>query len=118
MLKNTVEIYYHIERHIVDSRAKAIDLEVATGSFIDGEFVRDGRSLIKLSIVNIQDQPELDMGGGIIIPAVTGRNWFDEQAAYIQSDHAEHLGKNDYNYLKDRLWSTVIDMGLIIGEII
>lgn len=118
MLKKTVDVYYHIERHMVDSRIKAIDLEVSTGILTDGEYVSDGRSLIKLSIVNIPDQAEIDMGDGIVIPAVAGRNWFDEQAVYVQSENPEHLGKSDYTYLKDRLWTTVVEMGLLSGEII
>ena len=118
MLKNTREIHHRIERHVVDSGAEAIDLEIATGTLVDGKFVGDGRSLIKLAIVNIPNQAEIDMGDGTSIPAVIGRNWFDEQASYVQSENPEHLGKNDYTYLKDRLWKTVVDMGLISGDVV
>jgi hypothetical protein len=118
MLKVTKDVYYNIKRHMVDSDAKAIDLYVETGDMVDGKFKSDNRDLIPLSIVNIPDQPEIDLGDGNIIPAVAGRAWFDEQAAYVQSENPEHLGKDDYTYLKDRLWQTVVNMGLISGEII
>lgn len=118
MLKRTVEVYYHIERYMTDAAIKAIDLEIATGSLVDGEFVSDGRSLIKLCIANIQDSPEIDMGDGDIIPAIVGRAWFDEQAAYVQSDHPEHVGQNNYDYIKSRLWNTIVEMGLLSGEVI
>ncbi len=57
MLKNTnVEVVHSIERYAVDVENKFIDIEIATGAIVDGEFISDKRSLIKHSIKNIQNK--------------------------------------------------------------
>ena len=47
-----------------------------------------------------------------------GRDWFNEAAAFRQEDHSECIGMNDYEYNSYRIWSMLIDMGLMSGEII
>jgi hypothetical protein len=117
MLKNTQEIISRIIRYSVDARAKEIIVEIATGSLSGEEFVSDERSLIKHSITNIPDQPEHDFGGETI-PFVSGRAWFDEAAAFISDNNEEYAGLNDYEYNSKRLWTLLLERGLVNGAVI
>ena len=47
-----------------------------------------------------------------------GRDWFNEAAAYRQVDHPECIGMNDYEYNSHRIWSILVEMGLMSGEIV
>lgn len=47
-----------------------------------------------------------------------GRKWFDEVAAFRQVDHPECIGMNDYEYNSHRIWSVLVEMGLVSGEIV
>ena len=47
-----------------------------------------------------------------------GHDWFNETAAFRQVDHPECIGMNDYEYNSYRIWSTLIAMGCVTGEII
>ena len=49
---------------------------------------------------------------------VPGRDWFNEQAIFVKEDHAEYEGLNDYQYNSKRLWSVLVEMGLVTGDII
>lgn len=44
-----------------------------------------------------------------------GGNWFDEAAAFVKEDHADYAGLNDYKYNAKRLWSILLEMGLVTG---
>ena len=46
---------------------------------------------------------------------VAGRNWFDEAASFVKEDHPEYAGLTDYQYNAKRLWSILIEMGLVSG---
>ncbi len=47
-----------------------------------------------------------------------GRQWFDENAAFVADDHAEYAGLNDYEYNSKRLWSILLEMDLVNGAIV
>lgn len=47
-----------------------------------------------------------------------GRDWFAEAAAFRQVDHPECIGMSDYEYNSHRLWSVLVEMGLISGTIV
>ena len=47
-----------------------------------------------------------------------GRNWFNETAEFRQVDHPEYIGMNDYEYNSKRLWSILLEMGLVSGVIV
>ncbi len=49
---------------------------------------------------------------------VAGRNWFDEQAAFVKEDHAKYAGMNDHDYNSNRIWDILLEMGLMTGEIV
>ena len=49
---------------------------------------------------------------------VTGRDWFNEVAAFRQVDHPEYIGMTDYEYNSARLWAILLEMGLVSGEIV
>lgn len=117
MLKKTGDMIYSIIRYSVDARAKEIAVEISTGGLVDGSFLSDGRSLIKHSITNRPDQPEHQLGGETI-PAVTGRAWFDEAASFISDENPGYAGLSDYEYNSKRLWSILLEMGKISGEVI
>jgi len=50
--------------------------------------------------------------------AVAGRDWFNEAAAFRQVDHPECTGMNDYEYNSRRIWSILLEMGLVSGDIV
>lgn len=117
MIKKISEITSRIIRYSVDARAKEISVDIATGSLINGEFISDGRALIKHSITNIPDQLGTEVAGEVI-PAIPGRAWFDEAAAFKQIDSPEHVGMNDYQYNSSRLWAILLEMGKVEGEVV
>lgn len=47
-----------------------------------------------------------------------GRNWFNEAAAFRQVDHPECIGMDDYEYNSHRIWSILVAMGLMSGEVV
>ena len=49
---------------------------------------------------------------------ITGRDWFNEVAAFRQVDHPEYIGMNDYEYNSARLWAILLEMGLVGGVIV
>ena len=167
MLKNTnVEIIHSIERYIVDAKHKRIDVEIATGSVIDGLFKSDGRDLITYNITNIPDSQKeqidtliVNAQGHVLLSKMpidnndiiingtstvhvggqeiacdsyvegdtvtisyyydqVGHNWFDEAAMFIRDEHSEYIGLTDYQYNSKRIWSILVEMGLIDGVIV
>lgn len=47
-----------------------------------------------------------------------GRDWFNEATSFVADDHAEYAGLNDYAYNSKRLWSILLEMGLVNGAIV
>ena len=47
-----------------------------------------------------------------------GRDWFTEATVFVSDDHPEYAGLTDYEYNSKRLWSILLEMGLITGEVI
>ncbi len=117
MLKNTVDLIYNIERFTVDAKSKAIDVEISTGILVDGEFISDGRSLIKHSITNVPATAEQQVGD-TIYPEILRRDWFNEASLFVADSKSEYNGMTDYQYNKIRLWSILLEMGLVSGDII
>lgn len=167
MLRNSnVEVVYSIERYTPDAKNLFVDVEIATGRILDGNFISDNRGLIKHRIANAPDKTIqhsdpliVDSNGQVtltFIPVdnnnievngvtqahstgqlvdisgysendevtltyyhtVVGRNWFNEVVAFKQADHPEYIGMNDYEYNSARLWSILVDMGLMAGEVV
>lgn len=56
MLKNNIEIIYKIIKFTPDTEKRRIDVEIATGKDVDGNFVSDGRDYLKFAIVNMPDK--------------------------------------------------------------
>ena len=172
MLKNSnVEVAYSIERYIPDAVKKTINVELATGSLIDGGFVSDCRGLIEHTIKNIPDKTvqkveslTVDASGQVTLSlfpidnnpieiksagqegvaqdhltgkivdcannvendSVTvsyyyiqlGRDWFNEAASFVADDNPEYAGLNDYQYNSKRIWTILIEMGLVNGTVV
>jgi hypothetical protein len=164
--KSNVEIVYQIERYTPDIKTKTVNVEIATGTILDGIFVSDNRGLTFLSISNIPDKTiqkseslivdvngqvtlsetpidnnDIEVGGvaqepitGQLVTCsgyvendivavsyyhiVAGRNWFNEAANFVKEDNPEYAGLDDYQYNAKRLWSILIEMGLISGAIV
>lgn len=49
---------------------------------------------------------------------IAGRDWFKEAANFRQVNHPECIGMNDHEYNSYRLWSILVEMGLVSGEMI
>ena len=47
-----------------------------------------------------------------------GRNWFKEAGAFKQANHPEFVGLDDYHYNGARLWSILLEMGLVTGTMV
>ena len=48
----------------------------------------------------------------------SGRDWFNEAVVFVADDHPEYAGLNDYEYNSKRLWSILLEMGLVTGIIV
>ena len=167
MLKNSgVDIVYKIVRYTPDTAKMSIDVEIETGSNVDGAFVSDGRGLVKHRIENIPDRAVqqtddrvVDAAGQITLSRMPidnnplevesvvqdhvsgqvvtcsgysendpvtvkyyynkpGHDWFKRAAEYRQVDHPECIGMNDYEYNSYRIWSILVEMGLMAGAIV
>ena len=69
-------------------------------------------------IVNCIDNIEGDSVSVAYYYNEPGRDWFNEAAAFRQVDHPEYIGMNDYEYNSARLWSILLGMGLVTGEVV
>ena len=47
-----------------------------------------------------------------------GRDWFNEAAMFVADSNPEYDGLNDYQYNSKRLWSILVEMGLVSGVVI
>lgn len=156
-----------ISKVIIDIENLYIELEIKEGYIDDNSlFVADGRSAVKVRIINIEDKSKyytedltVDVNGQVTLTetpitnnqvtvdgvaqdhtssklvtcadksendivtvsyyyTVTGRNWFYEAIAFISDEHAEYAGLSDYAYISKRLWTTLLNMGIVEGNIV
>ena len=69
-------------------------------------------------LVDISGHSENDEVNITYYHIVVGRNWFNDIVAFKQADHPEYIGMNDYEYNSTRLWSILVEMGLMVGEVV
>lgn len=105
MLENTEKIRYSIERFTPDVVAETINIEIVSGSMIEGKFVSDGRALIKRSIRNIQSQDRMqvdtlivDAAGQVLLTRVpVDNNQIDINGQIIDHETGQTVNCDGYS---------------------
>lgn len=107
---------------------------------IDKDLVVDASGEVTLSLVPIDNNPieingvpqDYTIGQTVVCDGyiennlvtisyyymVVGRDWFNEAAMFVADSDATYDGLNDYQYNSKRLWSILVGMGLVSGNII
>lgn len=102
----TVDVNGKIEISLMSIDGNPIEIDGTTQDHVSGQSI------------DCAGYHEGDMVSVAYYYIVTGRDWFNEAAAYRQVDHPECIGMNDYEYNSHRIWSILMEMGLVSGDIV